>query len=64
MTEKLGTPIDDQSRAQINGFRVCKSHSYVTVYIEIDDLVNLVEAYRGRKYNEEITYLEHKLGGN
>jgi hypothetical protein len=31
--------------------------------LAIDDLVNLVEKYRQRTYNEDVEYLENELGG-
>lgn len=35
----------------------------IIVTIEIDDLVQLVEKYRQRTYDEDITYLDEDLGG-
>jgi hypothetical protein len=32
-------------------------------FIATEDLVNLVEKYRQRTYNEDVEYLDNELGG-
>lgn len=63
MTVNSKTPIDDLSRARINGFKVGMFLNLLKYFTALEDLINLVEAYRGRKYNEDIEYLDKKLGG-
>ncbi len=63
MTDKtLKVPIDDTSRAQGKHFNVCK-HSYHQSILAVDDLVQLIEKYRQRNYNEDMQYLQQNLGG-
>jgi len=41
---------------------VSQPHIELINFIEIDDIVEVVDQYRGRKYNEDITAIE-RLGG-
>ena len=57
MSDKTNAgPIDDTSRARGKHFIFCNTYNLYLV-LAIDDLVNLVEKYRQRTYNEDIAYL-------